>query len=81
MLRKRNTPTLLVGFQAGTTTLENNLDVSQRTGNHPSSSLHVLLLISVYHDIFIYPSIYHLSCYIYIKCIMSHIFLLKYVIK
>jgi hypothetical protein len=31
--RKRNTPTLLVGFQAGTTTLEISLVIPQKTGD------------------------------------------------
>jgi hypothetical protein len=33
MRRKRNTPTLLVGLQAGTTTLEISLMVPQKIGN------------------------------------------------
>jgi hypothetical protein len=33
MWRKRNTPPLLVGFQAGITTLEINLEVPQKVGN------------------------------------------------
>jgi hypothetical protein len=33
MWRKRNTPPLLVGLQAGKTTLENNLVVPQKIGN------------------------------------------------
>jgi len=32
MWRKRNTPPLLVGWQAGTTTLENSLAVPQKIG-------------------------------------------------
>jgi hypothetical protein len=31
--RKRNTPPLLVGLQAGTTALEINLVIHQKTGN------------------------------------------------
>jgi hypothetical protein len=33
MWRKRNTPPLLVGLQAGTTTLKINLEVLQKIGN------------------------------------------------
>jgi hypothetical protein len=33
MWRKRNTPTLLVGLQTGTTTLEINLEITQKIGN------------------------------------------------
>jgi hypothetical protein len=33
MWRKRNTPSLLVGLQTGTTTLEINLEVHQKVGN------------------------------------------------
>jgi hypothetical protein len=36
MWRKRNTPPLLVIFQTGTTTLENNLEVPQKIGNRPT---------------------------------------------
>jgi hypothetical protein len=34
MWRKRKTPPLLVGLQAGTTTLEISLAVPQKTGNN-----------------------------------------------
>jgi hypothetical protein len=33
MVRKRNTPPLLVGLQAGITTLENSLAVPEKTGH------------------------------------------------
>jgi hypothetical protein len=33
MWRKRNTPPVLVGLQAGTNTLEINLEVPQKIGN------------------------------------------------
>ena len=33
MWRKRNTPPFLVGLQAGTTTLEINMEVPEKTGN------------------------------------------------
>ena len=37
MWRKRNTPPLLEGLQTGTTTLEINLEVSQKIGNRSTS--------------------------------------------
>jgi hypothetical protein len=33
MWRKKNTPPLLVGLEAGKISLENNLEVIQKTGN------------------------------------------------
>jgi hypothetical protein len=38
MWRKRNTPTLLVGFQACTTTLEVSLEVPQKIGHNTTGS-------------------------------------------
>jgi hypothetical protein len=47
--RKRDTPPLLVGFQAGTTTLEINLAVLQKIG-HSILSEDTILLLDIYSE-------------------------------
>jgi hypothetical protein len=48
MWRKRNTPTLLVGIQAGTTTLEISLAVSQKFRHSYTTEDPAILLMSIY---------------------------------
>ena len=62
MWRKRNTPPLLVGLHAGTTTLEISLVVPQKTG-HNSSFSWTGIDTDIYLSIYIYISIY---IYVYI---------------
>jgi hypothetical protein len=47
MWRKRNTPTLLVGLQAGTTTLEISLAVPQKIG-HSTTNDPAIHLLGIY---------------------------------
>jgi hypothetical protein len=51
MWRKRNTPPLLVGLQAGTTTLEISLVVPQKTGHNITGGSHnTVLLLGIYPE-------------------------------
>ena len=47
MWRKRNTPALLLGLQAGTTTLEISLVVTQKTGNDIMEN-HAIPFLGIY---------------------------------
>jgi hypothetical protein len=49
MWRKRNTPPLLVGLQAGTTTLEISLEVPQKTG-HSSTGRSINPFLGIYPE-------------------------------
>jgi hypothetical protein len=48
MWRERNTPPLLVGLQTGTTTLEINLEVPQKSRNRSLPEDPVIPLLGIY---------------------------------
>ena len=60
MQRKRNTPPLLAVVQAGTTILEINLVISQKTRHDTTRVSLYILLLGIYPEVF--PAYYKYTC-------------------